>query len=70
MTTNAVDKCLFSITETEEIEVERQLRRPTPFAPAWPQAPKPRILPVPTSVPDEGRLWYRYQATLATKVGS
>jgi hypothetical protein len=36
MTTNAVDKCLFAITEAEEVEVERELRRPAPFSPAWP----------------------------------
>ena len=36
MTTNAVDKCLFAISEAEEVEVERELRRPAPFSPAWP----------------------------------
>ena len=36
MTTNAVDKCLFAISEAEEVEVERELRCPAPFSPAWP----------------------------------
>ena len=66
MTTNAVDKCLFAITEAEEVEVERELRRPAPFSPAWPtQASQvPRTTKVPSSL-TEAPLWYQLQAALA-----